>query len=84
MRIAENKYYMYKADKTEIVDLTNDVISETFDFNRQATYNFNLQSKDIWQRIATFIEFRNVTQTNVNGTNINGIVTGKQIGRAHV
>ena len=27
MRIAENKYYMYKADKTEIVDLTNDIIS---------------------------------------------------------
>lgn len=27
MRIAENKYYMYKADGVEIVDLTNDVIS---------------------------------------------------------
>ncbi len=27
MRIAENKYYMYKSDKTEIVDLTNDIIS---------------------------------------------------------
>ena len=31
MRIAENKYYMYKADKVEIVDLTNDVISAECD-----------------------------------------------------
>lgn len=51
-------------------------ISEVFDNGKSATYNFNLQSRDIWEKIARFIKFRNATQTNTSGTNLNGKVTG--------
>ena len=51
-------------------------VSEKFDNSKSATYNFNTQSKEVWQRIARFIEFRNSTQTNTTGTNLNGKVTG--------
>jgi len=70
---------LYNDDNWSVLIVTTPPIrdiSESFDINRQATYNFNLQSKDIWQRIARFIEFRNVTQTNTTGTNINGKTTG--------
>ena len=98
MRIAENKYYMYKADKTEIVDLTNDIISADLEVGSVQnlgdgytdspvkTMSISLQNSN--NRLYSPHFKANKVKYDMSSTIVgNGgspIVTGKQIGRAHV